>query len=222
MADKRKQALYLLRMPPPASLSRHSIDPEAEWSERAERLRETRAYTHPGSGEMETPEGEFPYKPLEVIAEKKRVEGFKPTIYKDTSGIDTIGYGHQVTAGEIFDKPLTEKEASALLERDLDVRGMKPALEMFPGLEDAPENVRGTLANMVFNGMMTQQPKDPKTKKVIGPSPLERAWAEYRKSGDIRDITKYMDREFDSGKYARGNEKRLLRYKKALKQEGDK
>lgn len=209
--SKRKQALELLQMPPPASLSRHSLSPEEEWDERKDVWREARAYTHP-SGKAEVAEGAFPYSGKELVEAAKKAEKFEPSVYKDSSNLDTVGYGHLVTAGEKFDKPLTEKQATALLEKDMETRGRAPALRIFPGLEDAPENVQGTLANMVFNGMMTTKAKGEDK------SPLDKAWSEYRSSGNVNDIIKYMDEEFDSGKFARGNEKRLLRYKKALKE----
>jgi lysozyme len=46
-------------------------------------------------------------------------EGFRSTIYKDTSGIPTIGYGHRVTHGESYPHGITRTQAEALLLRDV-------------------------------------------------------------------------------------------------------
>lgn len=45
-------------------------------------------------------------------------EGFRPAVYKDTSGIPTIGYGHRLEPGESFPNGITRPQAAALLERD--------------------------------------------------------------------------------------------------------
>ena len=53
------------------------------------------------------------------IAFIKSYEKFSSTAYKPTSSSkSTIGYGHEIQAGETFDS-LTEEEASALLKKDL-------------------------------------------------------------------------------------------------------
>jgi lysozyme len=46
-------------------------------------------------------------------------EGFRSTIYKDTSGIPTIGYGHRITHGESYPHGITQAQAEALLLRDV-------------------------------------------------------------------------------------------------------
>lgn len=55
------------------------------------------------------------------IAFIARHEGFKPSIYKDPAGIDTIGYGHRVKAGEKFAPKLGNEEAKRLLLADIAV-----------------------------------------------------------------------------------------------------
>lgn len=45
-------------------------------------------------------------------------EGFSPVIYKDVAGLDTIGYGHLLRAGEVFNR-ISEEEAKELLQKDL-------------------------------------------------------------------------------------------------------
>jgi lysozyme len=46
-------------------------------------------------------------------------EGFRPTIYKDTSGIPTIGYGHRIEPHESFPHGITRPQAETLLLRDV-------------------------------------------------------------------------------------------------------
>lgn len=46
-------------------------------------------------------------------------EGFSATVYRCPAGLPTIGYGHVVLAGEVFDSPITPAQAEALLLRDL-------------------------------------------------------------------------------------------------------
>ena len=46
-------------------------------------------------------------------------EGFRSTVYKDTSGIPTIGYGHRITHGESYPHGITKAQAEALLLRDV-------------------------------------------------------------------------------------------------------
>ena len=52
---------------------------------------------------------------LEII---KFEEHFMPTVYDDR-GKPAIGYGHQLLPGEVFDKPITEAEATEILMKDL-------------------------------------------------------------------------------------------------------
>ena len=48
----------------------------------------------------------------------KHFEGFSPTVYRCPGGYPTIGYGHQVRAGERFDV-ITKEEGEALLRQDV-------------------------------------------------------------------------------------------------------
>lgn len=46
-------------------------------------------------------------------------EGFSPYMYKDSAGLDTIGYGHLIRRGESFNEPMLPEEAHRLLQKDL-------------------------------------------------------------------------------------------------------
>jgi lysozyme len=46
-------------------------------------------------------------------------EGFRPRVYRDITGKETIGFGHRVLIGESFPNGVTDKEAEALLDNDV-------------------------------------------------------------------------------------------------------
>src|SRR5690606_24082445 len=58
---------------------------------------------------------------MEAINHLKKYEGFRSTVYYDTDGSETIGYGHHILSGENF-YFITEEEATELLKKDLDKR----------------------------------------------------------------------------------------------------
>lgn len=60
------------------------------------------------------------------IALIKDSEGFVGHVYID-NGAPAIGYGHRLLPGESFDDGITEPEASALLQNDLETR-FEPAM----------------------------------------------------------------------------------------------
>ena len=49
----------------------------------------------------------------------KSFEGFKPYVYKDIAGLNTIGYGHLIRKGEVFPETISEEEGEIILKRDL-------------------------------------------------------------------------------------------------------
>lgn len=55
----------------------------------------------------------------ECLALIRQFEGFAAQPYTCTSGFLTIGYGHVIRAGELFNAPITEDEADALLRTDV-------------------------------------------------------------------------------------------------------
>lgn len=48
-------------------------------------------------------------------------EGYSPFVYKDSAGLDTIGYGHLIVKGEKFQQPLLPEQANELLKKDASV-----------------------------------------------------------------------------------------------------
>jgi lysozyme len=49
-------------------------------------------------------------------------EGFRSEVYNDPAGNPTIGYGHLITAGESFPKPITREQGLDLLRSDIRTR----------------------------------------------------------------------------------------------------
>lgn len=56
--------------------------------------------------------------PPQALTLVKSFEGFSPTVYKCSAGVDTIGYGHALRKGESFSH-ITEDEALELLAQDM-------------------------------------------------------------------------------------------------------
>ena len=59
---------------------------------------------------------------IEIIDHIKSSESFRESIYIDTDGSPTIGYGHHLLEGEVFDKVITEREATQVLINDFNKR----------------------------------------------------------------------------------------------------
>ena len=84
----------------------------------------------------------------------KSYEGFSGSVYKDTEGFDTIGYGHKLTPDDVktgrFTKGLTEQQATALYNKDRAAHDEK-FYDKNPQYRDAPENVKTALEDMAYN-----------------------------------------------------------------------
>jgi len=48
-------------------------------------------------------------------------ESFSPTLYRDMAGLWTVGWGHLVKPGEVFDLPLSPENGEIVLLRDVSV-----------------------------------------------------------------------------------------------------
>lgn len=55
-----------------------------------------------------------------LIALLKIAEMFSPVVYKDSAGHPTIGYGHKLRPGEVYEQPIDEATAHRLLMEDLE------------------------------------------------------------------------------------------------------
>jgi lysozyme len=79
----------------------------------------------------------------------KRFEGFRSEPYTDAVGVWTIGYGHTARVGP-QSKHMTEHEAAALLERELDERYF-PHVRQLPTFAAMAQHQVDALTSFVFN-----------------------------------------------------------------------
>lgn len=79
----------------------------------------------------------------------KSFEGFRSEPYTDVVGVWTIGYGHIAGVGP-RSRPLTEREAAALLERDLD-ESYFPAVKKLPTFASMAQHQVDALTSFVYN-----------------------------------------------------------------------
>ena len=56
------------------------------------------------------------WRGLELI---ERFEGFSPMPYRCPAGLWTVGYGHLIGPGEVFDAGISREEARVLLQQDV-------------------------------------------------------------------------------------------------------
>ena len=57
---------------------------------------------------------------VECIEAIKKFESLRLSEYKDAAGYPTIGYGHLIPAGIVFDSPITEERANQILNDDVE------------------------------------------------------------------------------------------------------
>jgi len=71
----------------------------------------------------------------------KYYEGFSPVVYLCPAGYPTIGYGHVVREGEVFDEPISEEDGVELLASDMGMYESAVerliAVPLTPGMFDA-------------------------------------------------------------------------------------
>ena len=76
----------------------------------------------------------------------KRDEGFRSRPYKDSVGVTTIGYGHNLEA-----EGLCEEALSVQLDYDIRTKAVEPLDRNLPWWREQPEDVQRVLANLMFN-----------------------------------------------------------------------
>jgi GH24 family phage-related lysozyme (muramidase) len=88
---------------------------------------------------------------MEDIKERiKQHEGFRRTVYSDSLGFATIGYGHLVldTDNFVAGVEYSKEELDAVFESDFKI-ALTSAEELLEGL-DVPETVKGIVCEMCF------------------------------------------------------------------------
>jgi lysozyme len=88
-----------------------------------------------------------------LIAELRRDEGVRYSVYKDTKGIDTVGVGHNLQAKPMpagWKCPLNDVQINSLLDDDLEdvFHDLDRNLPWWTDLNDVRQRA---LANMCFN-----------------------------------------------------------------------
>ena len=81
---------------------------------------------------------------MSLIDSIKQHEGYVGIVYKDSLGIDTIGYGFAIK-----DLDLDEDLAEEILLRKLE-KLVKRVRDKFDWLDDVPHEVQGVLVNMAY------------------------------------------------------------------------
>lgn len=85
-------------------------------------------------------------------------EGLRLDMYKDTVGVPTIGYGHNLL------EPISERAALVILEDDIE-KTVNELNDRMPWWEDLPEKAQMVVASMVFN---MGWPRFSRFKKMLG------------------------------------------------------
>jgi lysozyme len=93
-----------------------------------------------------------------LIAELRRDEGVRYSVYKDTKGIDTVGVGHNLQAKPMpagWKCPLNDTQVNSLLDDDLEdvFHDLDRNLPWWTDLTDMRQRV---LANLCFNMGITR------------------------------------------------------------------
>lgn len=82
------------------------------------------------------------------LAMLKDFEGLRLTVYNDSAGKPTIGYGHLIKPGEDFTAGITEEYAEEMLRQDLHYAETAVSRFIRTGLTD---NQFAALVSLVFN-----------------------------------------------------------------------
>ena len=88
----------------------------------------------------------------ELLRDTKLAEGCKLVAYRDTKGLWTIGYGHLLDQSiDWTGHEITQETADALLEQDLNDRGVVPASKLPEWASLDTDCRRNALTELVFN-----------------------------------------------------------------------
>lgn len=110
--------------------------------------------------------------PVITASERERIvqdEGFSATIYNDSLGNETAGYGHLITEE---DKKLLQEDGTFSQETidqwfEQDMKEAEDDVNAYLGGKEVPEEVRRVLTNMAFNMGRTNLSEFKKMKKAI-------------------------------------------------------
>jgi lysozyme len=85
----------------------------------------------------------------EIVRQVAQDEGFRSTVYKDSLGYDTIGYGFLVDSRK--SGGLTEEECELILKMRLEKLAFQVLPQRIPWMLKLPLPYQGILVNMAYN-----------------------------------------------------------------------
>ena len=90
-------------------------------------------------------------------------------------GSDTIAYGHKIQKGEDFSEGLTDDEAMALLDKDIDAK-LKLSKKLLKNFDGMPLEVKLAVLNGMFRGDLSGSPQ---TLRLLNANRFKEAAREY-------------------------------------------
>lgn len=103
----------------------------------------------------------------------KRYEGFSASVYKDSAGKDTIGFGHLLKSGDTFDAGISKLQAEQLLLQDIALA--EQGIHRLLGVS-LTQSQYDALVSFVYNVGVAAFARSTLKKALNG--------AEYRRAGD--------------------------------------
>lgn len=118
-------------------------------------------------------------KSRDLLQYLKEKEGFRSTVYQDSGGVPTIGYGF--TAKDLINKgTITEQEASQILQQEIDQRREK-LKQQITNWDNLTQNQRDALVSYGYNvGVENWKINQPKLLAALN-------------SGNYNEAVKYID-----------------------------
>ena len=77
------------------------------------------------------------------------VEGYRHFVYKDTRGNSTIGIGHKLIHGEVYQN-IGSNQIESLFISDINI-AKKEALRLVPSFNSQPQQVKIIIISLIFN-----------------------------------------------------------------------
>lgn len=112
----------------------------------------------------------------------KQNEGIRRYRYLDSSDNWTIGIGHHIQPGEVFNEPLSDEQIDALFSRDIQ-RHINRARRLLPEFDSYPDYVKIAIVDGVFRGDLSGSPN---TLRLIRQGKWLEASKEYLNNNEYR------------------------------------
>jgi lysozyme len=133
------------------ALNKAGVLPQYETTQKREAelaaQNKTNPYSESGSSGNDQPVPKI--SGMEDVKNRIKIhEGKRLTVYKDSLGLPTIGYGHLIKPGENF-TTISEKQANDMFEEDFAKHAK--AAQNIPGYNSLNDGAKGALIDMTFN-----------------------------------------------------------------------